>query len=252
MDEHVYTIFIDTRNKNQDPSNFNVSLPDYFVRTSIKNDDKDHDWYISVKNFSMLNSFNNITRDINDQIILYEEITAGSIQSDPTYETIDTSLFTKQTLRIPEGNPSAQDVETEFNTLFETAHGIKISFKLYNSKYTLEVSADRVKKQYLLFPTLTAKLFGFQVNTLIPLYTQASHIYQANAPCNMIGDYLLLFSIDQTSDFKLQYQNYTNVYYDSFNDTNIFHIQPINAYPYDLIYYQKSYQDLIPIQPYKK
>ena len=59
----THTIFIDTKlDVSQNPSNFNVRLNNWFVRDNILNSDSatKSEWFISIKTFSMFNSFSNI------------------------------------------------------------------------------------------------------------------------------------------------------------------------------------------------
>ena len=66
----IHSVFIDTKYKNQNPSQFQIKLPDYFIRNP-SNRNQQCDWYLSIKNFAMLNSFSNISRGINDTIVLF-------------------------------------------------------------------------------------------------------------------------------------------------------------------------------------
>ena len=69
-----HTIYIDTKlDNNQNPSNFNIRLNNSFVRDNILNNNgaTKSEWYISIKNFAIMNSFSNVTKGINDKIILF-------------------------------------------------------------------------------------------------------------------------------------------------------------------------------------
>jgi len=102
-----YTIFIDTKlDKLQDPSNFKIILIDWFLRNKIKNsDNRNSDWFISVKTMCMMNSFSNISLDVNDEIILYlaNSDTAADYKIGP-------NQYTKIIFKLPEGNPNIQQI----------------------------------------------------------------------------------------------------------------------------------------------
>lgn len=252
MNKDTYSVFIDTRNQTDDPSNFVVRLPDYFIRTSIKNDlNNNYQWYISIRNFSMFNSFSNVSKDINDVIVLYEEISAGSITVDPqSLDDLNPSLFNKTIYRIREGNPNTEHLKDVFNGLFQTKN-ITIEFDSYDSTFKIKTTTTSTVKRYLCFET-SSVLFGFDKDTLYSVYENNS-THSSIKPCNVQGDYSLNFLIDQRSDFKLKNVNYTNIYYDNFNDSNIFFNIPINVLPYELIYYNRSsLDDMIAIEPYRR
>jgi len=102
-----YTIFIDTKlDKLQDPSNFKIRLNDWFLRNKIKNsDNRNSDWFISVKTMCMMNSFSNISLDVNDEIILY----LANSDTAADYD-IDPNQYTKITFKLPERNPNIQQI----------------------------------------------------------------------------------------------------------------------------------------------
>lgn len=68
-----------------------------------------------------------------------------------------------------------------------------------------------------------------------------------------MADRLITCSISPGSDFGIKNYNYTNTITDSklFKQCNIFHLQHINVLPYDVIYYQRSTEDLVPVELYK-
>ena len=91
-EENKFSVYIDTSSDKEqtNPSKFKVKLNNWFLRNNIKNSDNSKkDWYVSVKSLAMLNSFSNITRGINDSVIIYEQKTVGapSPDTDPNAST---------------------------------------------------------------------------------------------------------------------------------------------------------------------
>ena len=257
-EENKYTVYIDTfSDPNQNPSKFKVKLNNWFLRNNIKNSDNSKkDWYVSVKSLAMLNSFSNITRDINDSVIIYT-LNAQSFSSFvPQYlsSIVSNTDYTKNDIRLDEGNPNVTLLQQQINTkLIALGLGdIKFTYSSYDSKFKISINANSIKLCYIHFPN-SHDLFGFQKEQL---YYLRSNIYVNNTiigykNVNLHSDRLIRFEIAGNSDFRLKNMNYSNVLYGSFQDCNIFHLQPVNVLPYDLIYYTRNTDELIPIELHK-
>ena len=250
----IFSVLIDTKHKGQNPSKFKVKLPDYFIRNPLNKKAK-YDWYISIKNFAMLNSFSNVTRGINNTIILYEERVADSVLNIPdTIDDIDLTLFNEIPIYLDEGNPNVIDLQTHFNDLFQ-AYNIEIEYLPYSSKYSFTYTIPfaqiglPVRKQFLYFKD-SYDLFGMESDRLYPFYNPTHNPTIATYGANVMGDYLLKFHIDPSSDFQLRDINYCNMG-NNFTECELFWMLNIAVLPYDVIYYQRTTEDLIPINLFK-
>ncbi len=71
------------------------------------------DWYVSVKSLAMLNSFSNITRGINDSVIIYEQKTVGA--PSPDTDPNASANYTQYLITLDEGNPNVIDLQRQIN-----------------------------------------------------------------------------------------------------------------------------------------
>ena len=119
IEKKIHSIFIDTKiDKSQNPSNFKVKLNNCFLRNNIKNNDGGKsEWFISVKTLTMMNSFSNVTTDINDKIILYVE---KNLNSDELEIGTNDSNYNKHIFLLQEGNPNVIDIQKKLNVFLKT------------------------------------------------------------------------------------------------------------------------------------
>ena len=244
-----YSIFIDTKlDTTQNPSNFNVRLNNWFVRNKIKmNDGANDNWYLSVKTFSMFNSFSNITTGINDTIVLYVEKSGGA--SDLLSDLTNANEYNSIQIILEQGNPNVLDIQTKLNSILNT-YDLECVYQDYNSKFLIrckELSTD-LRKRYFLFKN-TYDLLGFEKDKLYKLDNNAiaTKSFISEKPVNLMADRLIKLSFGSNSDIRLKDMNYCN-HLDIFNECNMFYLQPVNVPSYELIYYEKSTENLIPIE----
>lgn len=249
-EKKTYSVFIDTKiDKSQHPSNFKVKLNNSFLRDKILNNEKcKSDWYVSMKSLAMINSFLNISSGINDKIVLY-------VAKDDTKPELQLGVnegdYEKYEIIIPVGNPNVNDLKNIINLAIKT-YGMECSYVNYNSTfrfYNLPSSADLRKKVFLFENTYD--LLGFQENKLYTLDNLTLKQFDSENNVNLMADRLIKFSIGGNSDFAIKYINYCNHMSGIFSDCNMFHLQPVNSLPYDLMYYERSTENLIPIELYK-
>lgn len=241
-----YTIFIDTKlDTSQNASNFNVRLNNWFVRNNIKNNDgADNEWFLSVKTFSMFNSFSNITTGLNDKIVLYVAKTLSAGGLDLSFNAAD---YTKYEFTIPPGNPNVINIQDFLNTELN-AFELECVYQDYDSKYLFrnkQLSTDQ-KKKYLLFEN-TYDLFGMTKGNLYRLDNQANVKFRSDKNVNLMADRLVKMSLGNNSDIRLKnmhFCNHMNVY----DECNHFFLMPVNVASYELMYYQRITKDLIPIE----
>ena len=250
-EKKVHTLFIDTKiDKNQNPSKFQVKLNNWFLRNTIKNNETSkNDWFISVKSIAMFNSFSNITKGVNDEIVLY--VAKSVSTANLTIGTNDTD-YDKYTFIFPEGNPNVKDIETKVN-VFLTIYGLECLYNSYDSTFTFQntrTSSDTSKK-YIHF-TNTYDLLGFNKGSIKFLNNGTHKSFKSDNNINLMADRLVKFSIGGNSDFCLKNTNYCNhINNQLFNECNMFHLLPVMVNPYDLIYYERSTENLIPIELHK-
>ena len=249
-----HTIFVDTKHNNQNPSQFKIKLPDYFIRNPSNRNVK-CDWYLSLKNFAMINSFSNISSGINDSIVLFQERVADSVVDIPlTLADIDSALFEAIEIVIPEGNPNVNELEDKFNELL-APYNIEATYVSYNSSFRFDIlfpfanMGQPILKKFLYFKT-SYELFGMRQDHIYPFYDLTHNPTTSFTNVNLLGDYLLKFHINSQSDFKLKNTNYCNMG-TNFRECDLFFMLNINVLPYDVIYYQRTTEDLIPIQLFK-
>ena len=250
IEKKVYTIYIDTKiDKNQNPNKFKVKLSNWFMRNNIKNGDNSiNEWFISIKSLALLNSFSNITKNINDTIILY-------VAKDNTKPELDinTNLtdYNQYTFTFPAGNPNVQDIEDKLNAFFLT-HNLQCVYDSYDSKYTFtEITLSDIKKSVFFGNTHT--LLGFNDNQYYHINNTTKKEFRSDRNVNLLADRLIKFNIDTiSSDFRIKNINYCNhMNNEFFSDCQMFHLQAVNVNPYDLIYYERFTENLIPIQLHK-
>lgn len=249
-EKKTHTIFIDTKiDKNQNASNFKVKLNNWFLRNNIKNNDgAKNEWYMSVKSLAIMNSFSNITKDINDKILLY--VAKDDTKPDLVLGTNNNEYNVYEYI-IKEGNPNVIDIQRDLNTFLVT-YEIECIYNEYDSKYifqNISSSTDK-RKKYLKFVN-SYDLLGFKENQMYYLNNDTIKNFKSETNVNMMADRLLKFSIGGNSDFCIKNMNYCNHLSGIFNECNMFHLLPVNVNPYNLIYYQRTTDDLIPIELYK-
>ena len=247
-DRLTHTIFIDTKiDETQKPSNFKVKINNGYLRNKILNNDKSKsEWYISIKTLAMFNSFSNITSGINDKILLY----VAKNETITTQDVDDKAKYTKHEIILPVGNPNVSDIQKLLNDEI-SGFQIQCEYHDYNSTFIFRniQGSDNTKKIFKFYNTYD--LLGFNVNELYELNNTSITEFKSNHNVNLMADRLLKFSIGGNSDFALKHSNYCNSMSGIFNECKMFHLQPVNCLPYDLIYYERSTENLIPIELYK-
>ena len=243
-----HTIYIDTKmDASQKSSNFNVKLNNWFVRNNIKNNELGNsEWYLSVKSLAMINSFSNITTGINDTFKLW------IADTDSTPDLIEKQNFSdyhEKLIKIPPGNPNVSTLQTEINKQIDS-FGLECVYVAYNSKFQFRhkaLSTDN-KKKYFVFKN-TYDLLGFQKDKYYKIdNASASHkSFISERNVNLLSDRLIKFSIGNNSDIRIKDMSYCNSH-SLFSDCSMFHLQPVNVNNYELIYYQRTTEDLIPIE----
>ena len=251
QEKKIHSVYIDTKiDKNQNPNKFKVKLNNGFLRNKILNSDNSKtEWYLSLKSLALFNSFSNITKNIDDKIILYvaKDDTKPSLvkgNNDADYDFIE--------IILPEGNPNVLDIQKKMKA-FLLPYGLDCNYESYDSTFVfsnLPVSTDKRIKVFEFYNTYD--LLGFNENELYELNNNTTKSFKSNRNVNMMQDRLLKFSIGNNSDFCIKNMNYCNHLQGIFSQCNIFHLQAVNVNPYDLIYYQRSdSNDMIPIELYK-
>ena len=244
-----HTIFIDTKlDTTQNPSNFNVRLNNWFVRNNILNTDMatKSEWFISIKNFAIINSFSNITKNINDKIVLYVSDTATTDDLLPDLSNI-TGNYTKHEIIIPSGNPNVIDISDQINKTINS-YNIQCLYRGYDSTYLFratQLSSDK-RKRYIKFDN-TYDVMGFTKDKLYLIDNEGNTEFVSERPVNLLADRLIKFSIGQNSDIRLKNMNYCN-HMSLYDECNMFFLQAVNVQSYDLIYYQRTSEDLIPVE----
>ena len=160
IQKKTYTVFIDTKiDKLQNSSKFKIKLNNWFMRSNIKNDNSVNEWFISIKSLTLLNSFSNISKNINDTIIIYVAKDNTKAELDPETNLGD---YNQHTFTFPEGNPNVEDIETKLNA-FLISHNLQCVYDTYDSKYTFsEITSSNIKKSVYFGNTHT--LLGFNDN----------------------------------------------------------------------------------------
>jgi hypothetical protein len=188
-----------------------------------------------------------VSKGINDSIYFYvakddtkSELEAGVNDADyDVYEYI-----------LPIGNPNVLDLETRLNA-FLKPYELECDYYNYDSSYIFKnnlLSTDK-RKKYLYFKN-SFDLLGFKKDTYYYLNNVDKKEFKSDTAINLMADRLIKFSISSNSCFSLKYSNYCNQHDDSklFSNCNMLHLQVVNVLPYDLIYYQRQCDDLIPIE----
>lgn len=249
IQKKVYTVFIDTKiDQQQNPGKFKIRLNNWFMRNNIKmNDNSTNEWFISIKSLALHNSFSNISKGINDTIILYVAKTANKPQLNPNTNLKD---YNKHTFTFPEGNPNVQDLEKKIN-VFLSQHNLQCVYESYDSKFTFtEIASSNIKKS--LYFGNAHMLFGFKNNQYYHINNSNKKTLRSDTNVNLLADRLIKFNIDSTSDFRIKNINFCNhMNNEFFSDCQMFHLQPVNVNSYELIYYERSTENLIPIELHK-
>lgn len=245
----THTIFIDTKlDNNQNPSNFNVRLNNWFVRDNILNNNgaTKSEWFISIKNFAIINSFSNITKNINDKIILYTSFDETTDDLLPDFSNV-VGKYYKQEIIIPSGNPNVIDISDQINKTINS-YNLQCLYRAYDSKYLFRVTplSTDTRKRYIIFEN-TYDIMGFDKDKLYFLDNQGSNEFISERPVNLLADRLIKFSLGNNSDIRLKNMNYCN-HSSIYDECNMFFLQAVNVQSYELIYYQRSTEDLIPIE----
>ena len=259
-EENKFSVYIDTSSDKEqsNPSKFKVKLNNWFLRNNIKNSDNSKkDWYVSVKSLAMLNSFSNITYDINDSVVIYEQLNSAASPPDTlSYPYGIHTDYTIHTIRLDEGNPNVVDLQRQINDklIGVGLSDIVFAYSKYDSKFKVSIKSSSTKTVYIWFLN-SNELFGFKKDNLYQLRPVAlgaqSIFHVSSSNVNLHSDRLIRFEIAGNSDFRLKNTNYCNVLYGSFQDCNIFHLQAVNVLPYDLIYYTRNTDEMIPIELHK-
>jgi hypothetical protein len=253
-EENKYLVYIDTfSDKAQNPSKFKIKLSNWFMRNNIKNSDSSKkEWFMSVKSLAMLNSFNNITKDINDTIVVYK---AKSLQNTTSTNELNglqkLTLYDIYELKLEEGNPNVSSLENATNALLIANNlGFRIKYIPYSSKFQITILQGDPHLYYIHFYS-AAVLYGFDVNKYYQLVGGVQDSFRSETNVNLLSVRLLKFELATNSDFRIKNMNYTNINFNWFQDCNIFHLQPVNVDPYRLIYYTRNTNELIPIELHK-
>ena len=69
----MHNVLIDTKLKKQTNGIYKVFLEDNYLKIEDYDSNKNYKWYMNIDSFSILNSFSNISDNINDTIVLYKE-----------------------------------------------------------------------------------------------------------------------------------------------------------------------------------
>ena len=253
-EENKYLVYIDTfSDKAQNPSKFKIKLNNWFMRNNIKNSDSSKkEWFMSVKSLAMLNSFNNITKDINDSIVVYKAKSLGNITPPNELNGLQKLTFYDiYELKLEEGNPNVSSLENATNMLLIANNlGFRIKYLPYSSKFQITIQPGDPHLYYIHFYN-SAVLYGFDVNKYYQLVGGVQDSFRSETNVNLLSDRLLKFELGTNSDFRIKHMNYTNINFNWFQDCNIFHLQPVNVDPYRLIYYTRSTNELMPIELHK-
>ena len=253
-EENKYLVYIDTfSDKAQNPSKFKIKLNNWFMRNNIKNSDiSKKEWFMSVKSLAMLNSFNNITKDINDTIIVYKaKLPQNNTPPNELTALQQLTMYDIYELKLDEGNPNVTSLETAINALLITNNlGFRFKYLPYSSKFEITIQQANPHFYYIHFYSASV-LFGFDANTYYPLFGGVYDKAKSETNVNLLSDRLLKFELASNSDFRIKNMNYTNINFNWFQDCNIFHLQPVNVDPYRLIYYTRSTNELMPIELHK-
>lgn len=250
-EKKIHTVYIDTKiDKSQNPNKFKVKLNNCFLRNKILNHDNSKtEWYLSLKSLALFNSFSNITKDLDDKIILY-------VAKDDTKPLLvkgsNDGDYDKYEFILPEGNPNVDDIQKKLKA-YLLPYALDCNYDYYDSTFVFSniVGSTDQKKKFLEFYN-TYDLLGFNESELYELNNSTNKSFKSNRNVNMMQDRLLKFSIGNNSDFCIKNMNYCNHLQGIFSQCNMFHLQPVNVNPYELIYYQRSdSNDLIPIELYK-
>jgi hypothetical protein len=246
----THTVYIDTKSsKSKNPSNFTVKLNDHFLRNNIKNNNigAKSEWFLSVKTLAIINSFSNVSKGINDSIILWvaKDDTKGELElgvNDADYNVYE--------YKIPAGNPNVLDIQSKLN-IFLNSYEIECIYQAYDSRFIFknkELSTDN-RKKYLLFKN-SYDILGFTENKYYYLNNIDEKEIKGSTAVNLMADRLIKFSIGTGSDFSLKNSNYCNQHIESrlFSDCNMFHLQVVDVLPYELIHYERQCDNLIPIE----
>ena len=239
-------------------------LDDFHLKVEDYNPNKKYKWYMSINNFSILNSFKNISKDINDSIELYIQNTETIIHIADDFDLnkyINPSdqskgkflqFFNKTTFRFKEGNPSIGDIIKLFEAHFDQ-YKIVISYNEYTSKFQITSKYNEFAKLFIKFSN-TDTLLGFNKNTYYYMnQLEIGDIYddkfvEADFPCNLSGDYLINLSICPGSDFQTKkiYTNFQNG--SKFLLSNICKTFIINVPVYNMFNYERLLNDKIEIE----
>ena len=253
-EENKYLVYIDTfSDKTQNPSKFKIKLNNWFMRNNIKNSDSSKkEWFMSVKSLAMLNSFNNITKDINDTIMVFKAKSLANITPPNELTGLEkTTQYDIYELLLEEGNPNVSSLENATNMLLIANNlGFRIKYLPYSSKFQITIQQGDPHLYYIHFYS-AAVLYGFDVNKYYQLVGGVQDSFRSETNVNLLSDRLLKFELGTNSDFRIKHMNYTNINFNWFQDCNIFHLQPVNVDPYRLIYYTRSTNELMPIELHK-
>lgn len=246
IQKKVYTVYIDTKIDSQkNPSRFKIRLNNWFMRSNIKNNDNSiNEWFISIKSLALLNSFSNISKGINDTVVLYVAKDASKAELDINSNIAD---YNKHIFTFPEGNPNVNDLQKKLN-LFLIDHNLKCVYDSYDSKYTFtEIATSSIKKSF--YFQNTHSLLGFKENQYYHINNNTKKTLRSDNNVNLLADRLIKFHIDSTSDFRIKNTNFCNHMNNQlFSDCQMFHLQPVNVNSYALIFYERSTENLIPIE----
>jgi len=214
----MYNILIDTKLKKQQNGTYKVFLEDNHLKIEDYNANKIYKWFMNIDSFSIMNSFSNITSNINDTIILYREKIGLSTPFITTRNFILNDHIdyfeVEKIVSIPAGNPSIDElIKFIDDELF--LYDIAIKYDAYTSKFTLTSKYQNLynEKYGLNFYKTTSIIFGFNSETFYSINKNPLDvIIKSEISINLNFDYRINLTIGNNSDFntKKTYSNYNS------------------------------------------
>ena len=162
---------------------------------------------MSVKTLTMINSFSNVSTNINDKIILY---VAKNLNSDELEIGTNDDIYDRHIFLLPEGNPNVIDIQKKLN-VFLKIYELECLYDGYDSTFVFQniISSTDKKKKYLQF-TNTYDLLGFTENKSYLLNNNDKKNFKSERNVNMLADRLVKFSLGGNSDFCIKNMSFCN------------------------------------------